>query len=318
MSRASAMDTVSTSDPPMVETVGAEKQSPPTPLFSVVVPCYNEEHAVLETISALREHLRDAGQYELVMVNDASTDRTGSILEDAAKDDSTLRVINRGRNGGYGLALKTGIRKSRGEFVVITDADGTYPTERLPELIEQAKKADMVVGARTGAEVTYSKLRRIPKIFLKAYCSWIAGQPIPDMNSGMRVMRRSVLERYLNILPNGFSFTTTITLAMLTNDHDVRYVPINYAARVGRSKIKPVRDTVNFVQLIVRTGMYFAPLRVFFPIALLMGFGFLISLAIDLYFLSITQSTLLLLLFSMNTGMFALLADMIDKRSTRS
>lgn len=287
------------------------------PAFSVIVPCYNEEGAIRETVAALRETLPDPRAYELIVVNDGSRDRSPEILAELAAEDPHLRVEHHRNNRGYGAALKTGIRRAHSDYIVITDADGTYPNERIPELVATAQDADMVVGSRTvqGA-VTYPLLRKIPKAFLRTYASWIARQPIPDLNSGLRVFRRSIALQYLSILPDSFSFTTTITLAMLTNYRRVIYVPIAYMHRVGESKIKPVRDTLRFIQLIVRTGTYFAPMRVFMPVALLLFFSFLVSLGFDTLVLrNLTDKTVLLLLFSLNTGMFALLADMIDKRS---
>jgi hypothetical protein len=176
----------------------------------------------------------------------------------------------------------------------------------------------MVVGARKINDAVYPLGRRIAKFFLSKYAAWIVGQAIPDINSGLRVMRRAVLEQFFHILPNTFSFTTTITVAMLTNHYAVQYVPTNYAARVGRSKIKPIRDTLRFVQLILRTGLYFAPLRVFLPVASFLGLLFLGSLAYDVLVLGdLTEKTLLFLLFGLNIAMLALLADMFDKRSPR-
>jgi hypothetical protein len=176
----------------------------------------------------------------------------------------------------------------------------------------------MVVGARATDDVVYPLNRKIAKFFLRQYASWIVGRPIPDINSGLRVMRRSVVEKFLYILPDGFSFTTTITLAMMTNQYEVRYLPIGYAPRVGRSKIRPIKDTLNFLQLILRTGMYFAPMRVFLPVAILLSLFFMLSLGYDVFVLrDLTDTTLVFLLFTLNTGMFALLADMIDKRSQK-
>lgn len=286
--------------------------------FSVVIPCYNEENAILDTIRNIAEVLGDTGEYELIIVDDGSTDSSPQILQTADQEFTMLRLLRHPVNRGYGASLKTGIRRARSDVVIITDADGTYPIERIPEMIEMSADADMVVGARTAVgEVTYSFIRKIPKVFLKWYASWIAGQNIPDINSGFRMFRKSIVEKFLNILPNGFSFTTTITLAMLTNYYDVKYLPIGYSQRIGRSKIKPVKDTLNFVQLIVRTGMYFAPLRVFFPIVLLLSLSFLASVLYDIFYLkNITDKTLILLLFDLNTISFALLADMIDKRSS--
>jgi glycosyltransferase involved in cell wall biosynthesis len=288
------------------------------PAVSVIVPCYNEERAAAQTLEQLECALATVGRYELIFVDDGSTDGTAARLQEARAGRSSVRVIRHARNRGYGAALKTGLRAARSELVAITDADGTYPNDRLPDLIRAAAASDMVVGARTGKNVSYPFIRRVPKAFLRAYASWIAGQPIPDINSGLRVFRRELALKFLGILPDGFSFTTTITVAMLTNSYAVEYVPIDYAERIGRSKIRPIRDTLNFFHLIARTGIYFAPLRVFLPIATLLGLGFVASAIYDVFVLgNLTDKTVILLMFTMNTGMFAALADMIDKRTIR-
>ena len=288
-----------------------------SPYFSVVIPCYNEEDAILPTIQSIRGILKGRN-YELIVVNDGSTDRTSAVLADIQKQDPHVHVLHHSRNMGYGAALKTGVRRAASDWIVLTDADGTYPNERLPELIDKAlaQNADMVVGARVGDGVVYSKIRAIPKMIIRRYACWLAAQDIPDVNSGMRVMRKSVVIKFLKVLPDTFSFTTTITLSMLTNHYDVEYVPISYKPRIGKSKIKPIRDTLRFFQLLVRTGMYFAPLRVLCPLILLLSMGFIASLCVDVfYYENLTDKTILLLLFAMNSGIFALLADMIDKRS---
>lgn len=289
------------------------------PLFTLIVPAYNEEGAILDTINALRGFLAEIGPYEMLVVNDGSDDGTRAMLEQAASDDPALSVYHHSSNSGYGSALKTGIRRAKGTYIVITDADGTYPNDRVPELVAKCAEGwDMVVGARTGDDVTYPLIRKIPKVFLKAYASWIARQPIPDINSGLRVFRRDLAEKYLHILPGGFSFTTTITLAMLTSYRKVLFVPISYHPRIGKSKIKPIRDTLNFVQLIARTGMYFAPVRVFLPVILLAALATVVSFGFDLVAAdgpNLTDKTVMLFMLTLNSGMFALLADMIDKRS---
>jgi len=287
------------------------------PNFTVVVPCYNEEDAIGETIESLQQCLAGKGPYELIVVDDGSTDRSSEILRAAQKENTSLTVVHHAKNRGYGAALKTGIRRASSEIIAITDADGTYPHEQLPELISLAQEADMVVGSRTGTAVKYSWIRRIPKAFLSTYASWLAGRKIPDINSGMRVFRRSVVERFIKLLPDTFSFTMTITLATLRSNYDVRFVPISYAPRVGKSKIHPIKDTMRFCQLIVRTGMYFAPMRVLFPVGLVLLLGFFVSALYDVFVLkNITDKTVLLLMFALNTAMFALLADMIDKRGS--
>ena len=285
--------------------------------LTVVVPCFNEEGAIAQSLALLEEVLRPIPGHEVLVVDDGSTDRTAEILAAEAGRYPNLRVVRHARNQGYGAALKTGIRRARGELIGIVDADGTYPYERLPHLLEEARTADMVVGARTGEKVEYSFLRKIPKVFLKSYMEWLAGQAIPDMNSGLRIFRKTSAERFFNILPDSFSFTTTITLAMLTKRYDVRWVPINYTARIGKSKISPIRDTLRFAQLIVRTGMYFAPLRVLLPVAFVLFLAFVASLIYDLGVLrNLTDKSVFLFMFSINVGILALLADAIDKRGS--
>ena len=284
---------------------------------SVIVPCYNEEGSIESTVYSIREALSDLGEYEIVFVDDGSTDGTGALLVELEQAIAEVRVVQHDRNRGYGAALKTGIRNCRASLIAITDADGTYPNDRLPDLIRLARKHDMVVGSRNGKNVRYPLIRKIPKWFLLRFAQWVANRKISDLNSGMRVFRKSVAERFLNILPDGFSFTTTITLATLTNGYRVHYEPIDYFSRMGRSKIKPIRDTLNFVQLILRTGMYFGPLRVFMPVATVFFLGFLVALAYDIFFIhNLTEKTLILLVAAAQLGMFALLADMIDKRSS--
>jgi len=297
--------------------MGAQKPSS-TPVFSIIIPCYNEESSVEDTIRHIVDSVGSESQYEIVAVNDGSTDLTAQRLTALAESNPALQVIHHNKNRGYGAALKTGIQYSIADLIVITDADGTYPNEKIPELVMECQHQDMVVGARIAAGVKYSRVRKIPKIFLRRWASWIADQEIPDINSGLRVFRREAAETYLTILPNTFSFTTTITLAMLTTYRRVKFVPITYHPRVGKSKIKPIRDTLRFIMLILRTGTYFAPLRTFSPFILFLFSAAAVSLAYDVFKLNnLTDKTVLLFLFSFNTGMFALLADMIDKRSPR-
>ena len=283
------------------------------PTFSLVIPVYNEEDAIATTVEHLHQILQSY-QYEIIVVNDGSTDFTSQVLSSV----TGITLIEHNHNRGYGAALKTGIRQAQYSLIVITDADATYPNERIPDLLQLAKKADMVVGSRTGKNVTYSSLRKIPKWFLVRFAQWVTKTKIPDLNSGLRVFNRDILVKFIPVLPNTFSFTTTITIAMLTNNYIVHYEPIDYFHRVGKSKIKPIRDTLSFVQLILRMGVYFAPLRIFLPVAGLFSLGCLGSLFNDLLIeQDLTESTLILFVAAIQVGMFALLADMIDRRSSR-
>jgi glycosyltransferase involved in cell wall biosynthesis len=283
------------------------------PTFSLVIPVYNEEEMIAATVEDLHQILQSY-QYEIIVVNDGSTDATSKVLSSV----NGITLIEHNRNRGYGAALKTGIRQAQYPLIVITDADGTYPNERIPDLLTLAARADMVVGSRTGKNVTYSNLRKIPKWFLVRFAQWVTKTKIPDLNSGLRVFQRDVLVKFIPVLPNTFSFTTTITIAMLTNNYIVHYEPIDYFHRVGKSKIKPIQDTLRFVQLILRMGVYFAPLRIFLPVAGLFFTAFLFTLFQDLFIRQdLTESTLILFVAAIQVGMFALLADMIDRRSSR-
>lgn len=285
------------------------------PAFSLIIPAYNEQSGIIPVLDELQVTLRAAAcEYEIIVVNDGSTDDTGKLL----RPYKGIRLVEHRRNFGYGASLKTGIRNAKYPWIVITDADGTYPNDRIPHLVALTDQADMVVGARIGANVRYSNLRKIPKWFLVHFAQWLTRSHIPDLNSGLRVFRKSIVERFLTILPDNFSFTTSITVAMLMSNYAVHYEPIDYHARVGKSKIKPIRDTLRFVQLILRTGVYFAPLRVFMPLAGLFFAGFLITLFQDLFVREdLTERTLILLIAATQIAIFALLADMIDKRTGR-
>ena len=204
-------------------------------------------------------------------------------------------------------------------MIVITDADGTYPEERIVHLLARIDAgAEMAVGARTGPDVEVPLLRRPAKTFLRLLASYLAGSRIRDLNSGLRAIRRELVLAYRPILPNGFSFTTTITLAALTNGHRVDFVSIDYRKRSGSSKIRPIRDTLGFLSLIVRTVLYFNPLKVFFPVAVLIGLGLLGSIYYDIAVVqpsNLSDKTVLLFVALVQVLSVGLLADLVDKRS---
>jgi len=288
-------------------------------MLSVLVPVYNEEHSILETIAEIEKAMRGSfigEQFEIIVINDGSTDRSREILDGV--NDPRVRVIHRPVNRGYGAALKAGLRKARFDHVAITDADGTYPNKEIPGLFRRVldRELDMIVGARVGQDAKIPAVRRPMKAFLRAFASHLVQQDIPDLNSGLRVFRRDFAMRYYTMYPDGFSFTTTITMAALSHDCDVEFVPIAYAQRKGKSKIRPLADSANFLLLIIRMTMYFNPLRVFLPATVIMGAVFLALLSFDLFVLfNLIQRTLLA---GSLTGMvfaLGLLADAVAKKS---
>ncbi len=300
-----------------------ESKTIPTSMkASIVIPCYNERNAIRGTLEEIFLILDEAhvNDVDVIVVNDGSSDGSEQVLDSIQQEfyNRPLTIVHHKRNRGYGASLKTGIRKSQSEYICITDADGTYPNNRILELINKTleKDLDMLVGARVGADVNYSKIRSIPKMILVPWVSFLCGSDVPDMNSGLRVFRRALSLEFLKLLPDGFSFTTTITICLLRNKYAVEYTPISYTKRIGKSHIKPVKDTLRFTQLILRTGMYFAPLRLLSPLFIGLAIIFTLSGFYDIFVLSnLTEKTLLSGFASLNIFMFALLADMIDKRS---
>jgi len=283
-----------------------------TPEISVVVPAYNEEGAIATDLEELKQALNATGiGYEIVVVNDGSEDNTAG---EAAKV-SGIRLLTHEVNRGYGAALKTGIRNAQADIVVITDADGTYPPKYIPQLVQDIKDgADMSVGARVGSSVAIPTIRKPAKWFLVQLASYLAEEQIPDLNSGLRAFRKDVVKRFFNILPSGFSFTTTITLGMLTNGYRVIYRPIDYLHRVGSSKIRPIKDTYNFILLILRTICYFNPLKVFTPPALLFGIIGIIKLIHGIFWEGdIAQAEMILLISAAQMLAIGMVAEMISK-----
>lgn len=282
--------------------------------YSVIVPIYNEAEGLADFVSDLRTKLKDE-PYELILVDDGSTDQTKTILD--RLDNSQSICFTHDSNRGYGAALKTGIKNAHTEIIVIIDSDGTYPIEDIPKLVGLLEKDDaMVVGARVGADVNIPLVRRPAKFILSMVANYLTRTKIPDLNSGLRVMRKDIVQKFFNILPNNFSFTTTITLAVLTNHMKINYVPINYHKRQGRSKIRPINDTLNFIQLIIRTVLYFEPLRIFIPFSLSLFILGVSIFFIGVFYFSVYLDTTSAIIIStsvivMTVGM---LADLIDKK----
>ena len=244
---------------------------------SIVIPCYNEAGGVTDSLNEVCKALSKHDDVEIITVNDGSSDKTPAILDKYASQKPSVRVIHNQLNIGYGASLKRGIREAEGDLIVITDSDGTYPASSIPELLEELKECDMAVGARIGPNVQVPLVRRPAKWVLLCYARWMARADIKDLNSGLRAFRKKDALHFFPLLPEGFSFTSTITLAMHVNGMRVAYLPINYRKRIGQSSIRPIRDTLAFFSLVLRTTMYFRPLQVFGALS-----GFLLASSIGI------------------------------------
>lgn len=299
---------------PSIQLSGAGGQltsaAPPTRV-SVVIPAYNEAAHIASGLEQLREVLERTGwTFEIIVVDDGSSDGTATAASAAG-----VRVVQHRRNRGYGAALKTGITASAHPWILITDADGTYPPEAVPALLAASEFNDMVVGARTGRTVKIPLIRRPAKWFLRRLASYLAGQELPDINSGLRLMRRDLVEKYRHLLPSGFSFTTTITLAAACNEHDVKYVSIDYHARQGESKIRPWH-AYEFTLLILRTIVFFNPLKVFIPLGALLMLSGLAKFAYDVTQNNLSESAIFAMLTAMLFWAVGLLADQNSRLAT--
>jgi glycosyltransferase involved in cell wall biosynthesis len=286
---------------------------------TIVLPCYNEVGHVVEELDRITASMDASGlSYDLDVYDDMSTDGTRELLADIAKQKKypRMRYFPRQRNGGSGTIRRIGTETARGPLVAWTDADMTYPNERIPEMVrmlQDDESFDHLVGARTTEEGSHKFLRVPAKWVIRKTAERLTGQKIPDLNSGLRVFRRDVAQPYLRLLPPGFSCVTTITVSFLANQHEVRYLPIDYAKRAGKSKFKFVNDAYKYILQVLRMVMYFNPIKVLMPLALwIMALGG-VKLVFDLidHAGRVTGSTVLALLVGFQIGALALIGDLV-------
>lgn len=286
-----------------------------TILVSFVVPSYNEEEAIETVLSQINDTMRTLRvSFEVIVVDDGSSDDTAR----RAALVPGVKVISHTHNRGTGAARTTGVRAAQGSYIVMTDADGTYPLDAVPEMLQLLDEgAAMVIGARNREAGTVPWLRRPAKNFIRALASYMVEYKIPDLNSGLRAMRKDLIEKFYGILPNSHSWVSTITMAAISSGYCVRWVPIEYHKRIGRSTFHPVRDTYNYLTLVVRTIMYFNPLRLFIPGTAILFLIGAIKFIVDLVRFDFTghipASTVIILLGAVQVAAIGLLADLIVK-----
>ncbi len=282
---------------------------------SVLIPAFNESAAVRNTVKRVHSTMTGLGlDYETIVIDDGSSDDT---VTQATVEG--VRVLRHPANAGYGRALKTGLRHASGDWVAIVDADGSYPIEDLPRLLAEIPRFDMVVGARTGERYRGSKMKWWGRQLLERMVRFVTGVKVPDVNSGMRVFRKTIALANINRIGNGFSFTTTLTLAMLLEGHFVLYVPISYLARVGSSKVQMRRDTLRVLQILVMAVVSYNPIKLFLLLIYLQVLALIPCLISDVLLaggahvglISVIGSAAALLLFGMG-----LITDVLRRRPT--
>lgn len=237
----------------MITSIGVKDRK-----YSIIIPAYNEAGAIGEVLDGIRA-LNRSEIIEVIVIDDCSTDGTKDKIE-----PNQAIVLSNIQNFGYGYSLKRGITAAKGSDIIIMDADGSYPVEELPKLISEYEKGfNMVVGARQGSQYHGSLLKRAARLCFRMVSEFTTGRRIPDINSGLRIFNRGLAMSFFNTLSSGFSFTTTITLAYMLNSYSVRYLPIAYRKRAGRSKVKYFRDTLRSAQIIVEAIACYNPLKLF-------------------------------------------------------
>lgn len=280
--------------------------------LSVVIPAYNEEGAVKDTVKDVFDTLTPTGiPFEVIVVDDGSEDNTRQEAIDAGATVDYNQV-----NSGYGATLKRGVKQAQYEFVAILDADGTYPARYLPDMLAQCRDLDMVVGDRGAGMKNVPLIRRPAKYMLNKLASFLAERKLNDLNSGLRVFRKSELIPFLPLLPQNFSFTTTITLCMTCNGKRMVYTPIEYGKRVGKSKIRPI-DFINFIILVLRVIVLFNPLRVFIPLGLVFMMLGLLKFIYDIFQSNLSESAIFAFLAAIMIWSLGLIADMISRLHLR-
>ena len=288
--------------------------------LTVLLPAYNEEEAIGRVLDEIVEALANvfpvdgATAYEIVVVDDASTDRTAELAEQFARAcwQCHVRVLRCPERRGAGAARKVGIRQARGEIVVMLDADGSYPPGAIAELLQYFPAYDQVNGARTSEQGSMPWLRRPAKWFIRKLACYLTGHAIPDLNTGLKAFKRDAMLPWLWVVPDGFSCVTTMTLAFLTNGHSVKYVPISYRPRIGRSKFHPIKDTFAYLGTVLRMVLYFRPLKVFLPLSgLMIAAGVAKSTTSFLTTGSMQESDIVIMTAGFMTCMLGLLAEVI-------
>lgn len=228
---------------------------------SVVMPAYNEESVIDKVLNQVKQQpVVD----EIIVVDDGSTDRTTEIVT----AHSGVRLVQHPYNIGNGAAVKSGIRAATGDVILLMDCDGQHPPSEIPNLLQHMNRYDMVVGARgIGTESKF--YRDAANWVFNIYASYIVGYPVPDLTSGFRAIRAPIARSFMYLLPNGYSYPTTLTIALFRAGYAVKYQPFASPARIGKSKVRPLKDGLRFLMTLTRLAILFVPLKIFLPISLI-------------------------------------------------
>ncbi|MFQ5647512.1 MAG: glycosyltransferase family 2 protein [bacterium] len=277
------------------------------PDISVIIPAYCEELSIKSFLERLLKVLKDISfSHEILVIDDGSTDRTARI----AAGFEEVTVISHPYNIGNGAAVKTGVRKSTGDILILMDADGQHPPEEIPRLLAGIPEYDMVVGARDRNSVTQWH-RDIANQIFNWTASYLTSRKIPDLTSGFRVVKASLFKKFLYLIPNTFSYPTTLTLSLLRDGHSVKYSLISSEKRQGQSKINIFQDGFRFFMIMVKITTLFSPFKIFLPVSLLF---FLTGLIYGSYMIIGAGHFSNMVLFLIITGVLVFLMGLIAEQ----
>ena len=276
--------------------------------LSVIVPVFNEAATIESVLATLQKELEQlAVEYEIITVDDASGDNSRQIIE----KNPAVKLVSHPYNKGYGASLKTGAAQARYDWLLFFDGDGQHKAEYIKDFLAYAHDHDIIIGCRNGYKGPW--LRQPGKKILHWIANYLAEQKIPDLNCGLRLIKKEPFLKYLHLFPNGFSLSTTSTLAFFKEGLNVKYVPITIEKRRGQSTVK-ISDGFKTIMLIIRLIMLFSPLKIFLPISFA---GFLISayiitdVLISTNFETVSKSGGFLFVSSLLIFLFGLLADQV-------
>ncbi len=276
--------------------------------FSILIPVFNEENVIGKVVINLHNFLKNKlyDGYEIIVINDGSTDNTDNILKNIELEN--FKTFTNPYNKGYGSALKLGAQNSKADFLIFYDGDGQHNPKDILKLIKNKENYDMVIGSRQ--KYQGPMWRQPGKKIINVIANYLVNYKIPDLNSGLRLVRKSYFEKFEHLYPNGFSLTTTISLAFIKYGYNLKYIPIEINKRIGKSTVG-ISDGFKAITLVLRMIMLFSPLRIFLPLGFIIFIFGILSLIIDIFNKNLTDATTLLFLTSIIICSFGLLSDQI-------
>ena len=276
--------------------------------FAIIIPVHNEESSIRMTLDKVLKHYADKA--EIIVVNDGSTDNTSAIVSEYPG----IKYITHKHQYGYGAALKSGITSTDRGIVCFIDADGQHNSEDIQRLVDNVGEADMVIGSR-GRRAYLNLIRAPGKYVIRVISNYLAGQKIPDLNSGLRAIKRNVILRYIHLLPDGFSASSTMTMILLIKRYEVMFLPIKTQRRIGKSEVKQLQDGFGTIVLLIRIIMLFNPLKIFLPFSVFsFSFGIVYGIykLVTMYGHGLSVGSLLIMLLDLLSFIIGLLGDQIS------